>query len=301
MATTNDKAATSAKHTKALRTVLIFTSIYLIAEVVGGILTGSLALIADAGHMLTDVAGLALALFAIWFGKKKATATHTYGFYRTEILASVINCLVLFGISIYILIEAYYRFRNPPEVQSGTMMIVAVIGLGVNIAGMIILRKSSGESLNMKGAYFEVLSDMLTSIGVIIAGVIMLLTGWWYADPILSALIGLLILPRTYKLLMEGVNVLMEGTPKDIDLEKLRAAILATEGIAAEHDLHVWTLTSGVNAVSAHLIPSAAVQSVADVNAIIKAVKAKLASDFGISHVTLEMHLDEKDYAPNMV
>ncbi len=284
MATTPGVASNSARHTKALKTVLIFSSIYLAAEVVGGILTKSLALLADAGHMLTDVAGLALALFAIKFGQRKANARYTYGYYRSEILATIINCLVLLGISFYILFEAWQRFKNPPEVQSGAMMIVAVIGLGVNIAGMLMLRKSSGESLNMKGAYFEVLSDMLTSIGVIIAGVVMLLTGWWYADPILSALIGLLILPRTWKLMMEGVNVLMESVPTDVDIVKLREAMLAIPGISAVHDLHVWTITSGNNAMSAHVV--------AGQGASLQTIQKAVTDNFKIAHTTIQLEVE---------
>lgn len=287
MATTKSTASTSAKHSKALRTVLIFSSIYLLAEVVGGILTKSLALLADAGHMLTDVGGLALALFAIWFGQKKADATHTYGFYRTEILASIVNCLVLFGISFYVLFEAYQRFKNPPEVQSGPMMVVAIIGLAVNIAGMLVLRKSSGESLNMKGAYFEVLSDMLTSIAVIVAGIIMLTTGWWYADPILSALIGLLILPRTYKLLMEGVNVLMESVPADINLATLRESILGVEGVTGVHDLHVWTITSGNNALSVHVVCAA------HDDGLLAKINSLITASYNISHTTIQIEVGD--------
>lgn len=283
MAITSGATSNSARHTKALKTVLIFSSIYLVAEVVGGLLTGSLALLADAGHMLTDVAGLALALFAIWFGQRKATDKFSYGYYRAEILATIINCLVLFGISIYILIEAYQRFKNPPEVQSGAMMIVAVIGLGVNIAGMIILRKSSGESLNMKGAYFEVLSDMLTSIAVIVAGIIMLMTGWWYADPLLSALIGLLILPRTWNLMMEGVSVLMEAVPKGVEVAKIREAILALPGVTGVHDLHVWVITSGNNAMSAHVATDTELPD------ILTTINKAVTENFQIAHTTIQI------------
>ena len=167
---------------KGLAIVFCLTTAYLIAEVVGGLMTGSLALLADAGHMLTDVAGLGLALLAIKFAERPATPERTYGYYRVEILAALTNAVVLIGISLYILYEAWERFRNPPQVESGTMLVVASIGLAINIAGIIILRKGSKDSLNMKGAYFEVLSDMLTSVGVIVAGVIMLTTGWYYAD-----------------------------------------------------------------------------------------------------------------------
>lgn len=180
-----EAGSAASKHKKNLLIVLCFSGTYLIAEVIGGILTNSLALLADAAHMLTDVVGLLLAFIAIKIGERKADPSKTYGYYRAEILSAVINAVVLLGISLYVLYEAYQRFQNPPEVQSKSMLIVAGIGLLVNIAGMMILRKDSEASLNMKGAYFEVLSDMLTSIGVMIAGVIMLTTGWYYADPLI--------------------------------------------------------------------------------------------------------------------
>ncbi len=270
---------------KKLALVFGFTLLYLIAEVIGGLLTRSLALLADAGHMLTDVAGLGLALFAIRFAERPATPERTYGYYRVEILAAVINAVVLIGISLYILYEAYERFRNPPEVQSGAMLIVAAIGLVVNIAGMLILRKGSEESLNMKGAYFEVLSDMLTSIGVIVAGVIMLTTGWYHADPLISAGIGLFILPRTWVLLREAVGVLLEGTPSDVNLTALREAIESVPGVAGAHDLHVWTLTSGVNAMSMHAV----VADGAKHDDVLNAVRENITRNFKIAHITVQV------------
>ena len=226
------------KNKKRLAIVLALTSAYLVAEVIGGLLTHSLALLADAGHMLTDVAGLILALFAIRFAERPATPERTYGYYRIEILVALVNAVVLIGISLYILYEAYERFRNPPEIQSGGMLAVALVGLVVNIAGIYLLKSASEESLNMKGAYFEVLSDMLTSIGVIAAGIIMLTTGWYYADPIISAGIGVFILPRTWMLLRDAVGVLLEGTPHDVNLAALRESIRTVEGVADVHDLH---------------------------------------------------------------
>ena len=270
---------------KRLALVFGFTLLYLIAEVIGGLLTRSLALLADAGHMLTDVAGLGLALFAIRFAERPATPERTYGYYRVEILAAVINAVVLIGISLYILYEAYERFRNPPEVQSGAMLIVAAIGLAVNIAGILILRKGSEESLNMKGAYFEVLSDMLTSIGVIVAGVIMLTTGWYYADPLISAGIGLFILPRTWILLKEAVGVLLEGAPSDVNITALRDAIESVPGVASAHDLHVWTLTSGMNAMSAHVV----LADGATHDNVLAAVRERVTSGFKIAHVTVQI------------
>jgi cobalt-zinc-cadmium efflux system protein len=171
-----------------------------------------------------------------------------------EILAALTNAVVLILISLYILYEAYERFLNPPEVQSGTMIGIAVVGLIINLIGVYVLRSGSGESLNMKGAYFEVLSDMLTSIGVIIAGIIMLTTGWYYADPLISAGIGLFILPRTWSLLKDAVSVLIEGTPADVDMIELRKNLEQVEGVSGIHDLHVWSLTSGVNAMSCHAV-----------------------------------------------
>ena len=273
------------KNKKRLAIVLALTTAYLLAEVVGGLLTHSLALLADAGHMLTDVAGLALALLAIQFAERPATPERTYGFYRVEILAALTNAVVLIGISLYILYEAYQRFRNPPEIQSGIMLGVAAVGLIVNLAGIHLLRAASKESLNMKGAYFEVLSDMLTSIGVIVAAIIMLTTGWYYADPIISAGIGLFILPRTWMLLKDAVGVLLEGTPSDVNLTSLRESIASVQGVASVHDLHVWSLTSGVNAMSVHTV--LADHSLHD--EVLAAVQKRVTHDFKIAHATVQV------------
>ncbi len=270
---------------KSLAIVCGLTFAYLIAEVVGGLWTGSLALLADAGHMLTDVMGIALALFAIWFAERPASPERTYGYYRVEILAALTNAVVLIGISLYILYEAYERFLNPPEVESGWMLAVAALGLAVNIAGIFILRAGSKESLNMKGAYFEVLSDMLTSIGVIVAGIIMLTTGWYYADPLISAGIGLFILPRTWMLLKDAVGVLLEGTPSDVNVTALREGVLSLAGVAGVHDLHVWSLTSGVNAMSVHAV----LDDGATHDEVLQRVQRHITSNFKISHVTVQV------------
>lgn len=272
------------KNKKNLAIVLGLTLTYLIAEVIGGLWFNSLALLADAGHMLTDVAGLALALLAIWFAEKPATPERTYGYYRFEILAALTNAVILIGISLYILYEAYERFLDPPEVESTGMLIVAGIGLVINLFGMWILYSGSKESLNMKGAYFEVLSDMLTSIGVIIAGIIMLTTGWYYADPLLSAGIGLFILPRTWSLLKDAVGVLIEGTPADVDLPKLRESLEKIEGVAEIHDLHVWSITSGMNAMSVHAV----LAETAEHDEVLARVHEHCTEEFKISHVTVQ-------------
>ena len=273
------------KNKKRLAIVLGLTTAYLVAEVIGGLLTHSLALLADAGHMLTDVAGLGFALLAIRFAERPATPERTYGYYRIEILAALVNAVVLIGISLYILYEAYERFRNPPEIHSGGMLAVALVGLVVNIAGIYLLKSASEESLNMKGAYFEVLSDMLTSIGVIAAGIIMLTTGWYYADPIISAGIGVFILPRTWMLLRDAVGVLLEGTPHDVNLAALRESIRTVEGVADVHDLHVWSLTSGMNAMSVHAV--LADHSLHD--EVLAAVQKKVTSEFKIAHATVQV------------
>ena len=273
------------KNKKRLALVLVLTTAYLLAEVAGGLLTRSLALLADAGHMLTDVAGLAFALMAIRFAERPATPERTYGFYRIEILAALANAIVLIGISLYILYEAYERFWNPPQIQSGAMLGVASVGLVVNLIGIYLLQSASKESLNMKGAYFEVLSDMLTSVGVIVASIIMLTTGWYYADPLISAGIGLFILPRTWMLLRDAVGVLLEGTPADVNLASLREAIKSVSGVADVHDLHVWSLTSGVNAMSVH-----AVLSDHDLHDdVLVAVQKKVTSEFNIAHATVQV------------
>lgn len=288
--TNGDTKSAGSKNKKKLILVLCLSGFYLIAEVIGGILTKSLALLADAGHMLTDVGGLALALIAIKLGERKASAQKTYGYYRAEILAALTNAVVLIGISLYILYEAYQRFLHPPKVESGSMLMIAAIGLLVNIIGMLILRKDSGQSLNMKGAYFEVLSDMLTSIGVIIAGIIMLTTGWYYADPLLSAGIGLFILPRTWRLLKEATGVLLEGTPSDVDIDKLRKALLETKDIISVHDLHVWSLTSGINAMSVHVVVRNSVAK----NEMLTTLSKLITENFTISHTTIQ--LEDAEY-----
>ena len=269
------------------RLIIVFglTAVYLVAEVVAGLLTNSLALLADAGHMLTDVAGLGLALLAIKFAERPATPERTYGYYRVEILAALTNAVVLIGISIYILFEAYERFRNPPQVESKAMLLVATIGLAINIVGIVLLRKSAQESLNMKGAYFEVLSDMLTSIGVIVAAVVMLATGWFLADPLISAAIGLFILPRTWILLREAVGILLEGTPSSVNLASIRATVGRLPGVQEMHDLHVWTLTSGVNAMSAHVV----VVDTAMYDEVLSAVHDVITRSFPVKHVTVQI------------
>ncbi|MCY1017877.1 cation diffusion facilitator family transporter [Pyxidicoccus sp. MSG2] len=270
---------------RRLRLVLILTTLYLAAEVVGGLWTGSLALLADAGHMLTDAGGIALALMGMKFAARPATPERTYGFHRAEILAALTNAVVLIGISLYVVYEAWVRFRSPPTVASAEMVGVAALGLVVNIAGLLILRGGTTESLNMKGAYFEVLSDLLASLAVLLAGAVMWVTGWYSADPLISAAIGLFILPRTWRLLREAVGVLLEGTPATVNLMALREAIQAVPGVESVHDLHVWSLTSGVNAMSVHVVRRDASLS----DEVLHAVQTCVRSGFEVAHLTVQV------------
>ena len=268
-----------------LKKALILTSVYLVAEAVGGYATGSLALLADAAHMLTDVGGLALALLAISFAERAPTPERTYGYYRAEILAAVTNAVVLLGISLVVLFEAYRRFAAPPEVRTGWMLGIAVVGLAVNAISLLVLRGSASESLNVKGAYFEVLSDFVTSVGVIVAAGIMWATRWYYADPLISAAIGLFIVPRTWMMLREAIGVLLEGTPGNVDIAQVRKTMCAVEGVIDVHDLHVWSLTSGINALSAHVVRD----TTSPHEELLSKVRTVVKSSFPIAHVTLQV------------
>ncbi|BBL79066.1 MAG: cation diffusion facilitator family transporter [Actinomycetota bacterium] len=273
------------RHKGRLYVVLALTGSYMFAEVIGGILTGSLALLADAGHMLTDVFGISMALIAIKLGERPASDRRTFGYYRTEVLAALTNAVILVVVAIYILYEAYRRFQDPPDVLGGWMMVVAVIGLAVNLVGMFILVKGAGESLNVKGAYLEVLGDTLGSIGVIVASLIIIFTGWYPADPIIGVGIGLFIIPRAYNLLKESVNVLLEGTPKDLDLGEVREALEKLPGVVRVHDLHAWTITSGMNAMSGHLV----VEDMNRSSDILTGAQKLLHDRFDIEHSTIQI------------
>lgn len=299
MSSLNSTSA-GAKHNKSLKIVFAITASYLIVEVIVGFISNSLALLSDAAHMLTDVGGQALALFAIWMSSKPRNNRKTYGYYRTEIFSALINAIVLIFISGYILYEAWQRFKEPPAVAGIPMLIVAVCGLIINLIAMRILKAGSEESINIKGAFLEVVSDMLSSVAVIIAGIIILATGWLYIDPIMSALIGLFILPRTYNLLKESVDILLEGVPKDVDYSAVEKFITQKPGVVSVHDLHIWTLTSGINALSVHIIMSAETNLLA-INEITSSIKNELSTTFKITHTTIEVHIDTEGYVANII
>jgi cobalt-zinc-cadmium efflux system protein len=274
-----------AKHRRSLVLALGLTSTFLVVEVIGALLSGSLALLADAAHMLTDAGGLALALFAIWFAARPMSSSKTYGYLRAEVLAALTNAVVLLLLAIYILFEAYQRLFEPPDVASVPVLIVAVVGLVVNIISMRLLAAGSEESLNIKGAYFEVLADMLGSIGVIVSAVVIMFTGWTMIDPIVGAAIGLFIVPRTWMLLKHSVNILLEGTPTGFEFERLRRELKALPDVVDVHDLHVWTITSGVDSMSGHLV----VGDGGDEQTVLASARQLLHDEFGIEHTTIQI------------
>lgn len=279
------KGTAGARHRRSLVLALGLTATFLVAEIVGALISGSLALLADAAHMLTDAGGLALALFAIWFAARPATPAKSYGYLRAEVLAALANAVVLLLLTVYILYEAYQRLFEPTEILSTPMLVVAVIGLIVNLVSMRLLASGSQESLNLKGAYFEVLADMLGSVAVIASALLIMFTGWTLVDPIVGAGIGLFIVPRTWSLLTQAVNILLEGTPVGFDMRKLDGALRDIAGVTDLHDLHVWTITSGIDAMSGHLV----VTDGTDEQTVLLKAREKLHAEFGIDHSTFQI------------
>jgi cobalt-zinc-cadmium efflux system protein len=273
---------------------LLATCIYMIAEAVGGYLTNSLALLADAGHMLTDVAALTLTLSAFWFAARPATPSKTYGYYRLEILAAFINGVALVLISLWIFYEAYHRLFALEEIKSAGMIAVAAGGLATNLFCAYLLHGSHEHDLNMHGAWLHVVSDALGSVAAIAAGILVLFFGWTAADSLSSALIALIIIFGSWRLIRESVNVLLEGTPSHINLTALEAAILKTEGVQEVHDLHVWTITSGREALSAHVV----YYETASASVVLRRLQHEITERFGISHLTIQMEKPETDQNP---
>ena len=280
----------AAGHRNRLVGVFGLTFAVFVIQIVGGLISNSLALLADAGHMFTDVFGIGLALAAIGIAGRPATDSRTFGFLRFEILAAAVNAVLLFGVAAFVLFEAWQRLSDPPEVSSGLMLAVAVVGLGANAISLWVLRKAQGHSLNMRGAYLEVLGDFAGSAAVIVAALVIALTGWQQADAVASAVIGLLILPRTWGLLREAVDILLEATPKGVDLEAVRSHIVAAAGVVDVHDLHVWTITSGMNVVSAHVV----LDDGADAPSVLDELCLCLSGDFDIEHSTFQLEASDR-------
>lgn len=274
-----------------LRRVLLITGTFMVIELVGGLLTGSLALLADAGHMLTDVAALGLSAFAMWMAAKPSTPEKTYGYHRGEILAAVTNAVVLLLLAIWILYEAYRRMFEPPHVLGLPMLLIGFVGLAVNVASMKLLADESASSLNVRSAYLEVVSDAISSVGVIFGGVTIWLTGWFLIDPLLSAGISVFIVWRTWALLTQAVHVLMEGVPTHLDAKEVGQAMAAVPGVKGIHDLHIWTITSGLDALSSHVV----VPVGNDRDEVLERLQSLLRDRFGIDHVTLQIVEERSD------
>jgi len=268
-----------------LKLVFLLTAGFLAVEVAAAWVTGSLALLADAGHMLADVAAVAMALTAIRFGRRPADPARTYGYYRLEMLAALANGVLLLAMSGYLVFEAYRRFSDPPRFDGWVVLGVAIAGLLVNVAGAGMLAQAQKTSLNLRGAYLEVLSDLLGSVVVIVAAIVFLATGFGLIDVIASLFIGLFIVPRALSLTGQAVHVLLEGVPRDVDITDVRRHILETPGVESVHDLHVWNLTSGMNVMSAHVVIQAGTSS----EEILDALQGCLGDHFDIAHSTIQI------------
>ena len=286
---------TTIKHERPLWIAFGLTLFFLLVEVVGGLLTNSLALLSDAAHMMTDVLALGISLFAVRMARRPADAKRTYGYARMEAIGALVNGGLLFLAAGYILWAAVGRFSQPPHVESGGMLLVAVLGLVVNLVSMKLLQAGAGESLNMKGAYLEVWSDMLGSVGVIAGALLIRFTGWTVVDPIIAVLIGLWVLPRTWTLLREAGHVLMQGVPSGIDPDEIRDAMQAQPGVATVHDLHIWALGSREPILTAHVLLSL---DAGDPDAVRTAMSQMLRERFDIHHATLQVeirHCEDRD------
>ena len=271
---------------RSLSLALALTVVVMVAEAVGGWLTGSLSLQADAGHMLTDASALGLALLALWFASKPADPKATYGYYRLEILAALANGVTLLLLALYIGWEAVERLRDPQPIRAGTMLVVAGIGLATNLLGILLL-KGRGHSLAVKGAYLHLLGDTLSSVGVVAAGAVVWFTGFTAADAVVSVLIALVVVYGAIRLVREAVDVLLEAVPAHLDLAEVLHAMEHVEGVTAVHDLHIWTISSGMHALSAHVVVGGC--DLGKNDEILRRVKGELHEQFGIDHVTLQI------------
>ncbi|WP_175409834.1 cation diffusion facilitator family transporter [Streptomyces sp. TRM64462] len=278
-----------AAHRWRLRVALAITLSVMVVEVVGGLLADSLALIADAAHMATDAVGLGMALLAIHFANRPPTPKRTYGYARAEILAALANCLLLLGAGGYVLYEAIQRFITPAETKGGLAIVFALVGLAANMVSLSLLVRGQKESLNVRGAYLEVLADALGSVTVLVAAVVILATGWQAADPIASLVIGLMIVPRTLKLMRETLDVLLESAPKGVDMMEVREHLLALPGVQDVHDLHAWTITSGMPVLSAHVVVDATALDAVGHEKTLHELQECLVGHFDVEHCTFQL------------
>jgi cobalt-zinc-cadmium efflux system protein len=285
------------RHKGRLAAAFVLLAAFMVVEVVGGLLSDSLALLSDAGHMLTDVLGLGMALAAIQLATRGSERSHqTFGLYRLEILAALANAVLLCGVALYVLVEAIGRFDDPPEVRSGMLLVVAGLGLVANLGAFALLRKGAEESLNLEGAYLEVLADTVGSVAVIAGGVVIEVTGWGWVDPAVGVAIGVWILPRTWRLGAQAVRILVQAAPPGFDLDALQADLAAGAGVVDVHDLHVWTLTSDMDVVSAHLM----VTTGTDTHGVLDQARLVLRERYRIDHATLQIEPDDHEGCEEM-
>lgn len=268
-----------------LRVILVLTSFFFVVEVLGGLWTNSLALLSDAGHMLSDMFALGLSLFAFWLSSKKPSSTKTYGYYRFEVVAAFINGVLLVLIALWIFGEAYGRFQEPTMVKSMPMLFIAILGLTINLLGIYLLHEAGAANLNVRGALFHLMGDAAGSVGAITAAVVISVTGWTFFDPLVSVLIGLLIIYSAWRLLWDVVNILMQGVPAHIDLDHIKQAMLSVEGVTGLCDLHIWSLTSQVDSLSAHVV----VEDMTRNKEILQKLTRLINDEFAINHVTLQI------------
>jgi cobalt-zinc-cadmium efflux system protein len=275
-----------ARHSGRLWAAFALLAVFIVVEAVTAFATGSLALLSDAGHMFTDVLGIGMALAAITAARRAASdPQRTFGLYRLEVLAALANAVLLFGVALYVLVEAVLRFSDAPRVSTGPMLVVAGAGLLANIVAFGLLRRGARESINVRGAYLEVLGDLVGSVGVLAGAAVIAGTGWFLVDPLVAVGVGLFILPRTWKLGREAVRILVQAAPEHLDVAAMRTSLGALPGVCDVHDLHVWTLTSGMEVASAHL----GIQGDAEVGAVLAAAREALQDGFGIDHATLQV------------
>ncbi len=286
----SERRSAAFAHQRALRSAFALIAAVLVVEVAGGLASRSLALLADAGHLLTDVAGLGLTLLAISMARRPASRERTYGSYRLEILAALANAMLLFGVAGAVLVEAAHRLADPPRVASGWMLAVAILALAAALVSARLLHAGHRESLNVRGAYLEVLSDLFGAAAVIVSALVIRTTGLWAADPIASILIAVLILPRTWRLLRESIDVLLEAAPRGMDLDRVRAHIAGAPGVADVHDLHAWTITSGIDVVSAHVV----LEPGASPSAVLDHLCGCLAGHFDVEHSTFQLETHDR-------
>lgn len=276
---------------RRLSIALVLILGYMVAEIVGGILAGSLTLLADAGHMLTDGASIGLALVAMHFATRAPSMKRTYGYHRLEILAALVNALTLWGISVWIMVEAFHRFASAPEVGGGLVLGVGSVGLVVNVIVAAMLHRSAKHSINVEGAFQHVIADLLGSVAVVVSGVLIWAFGWYLADPILSVVIGILILVSAWRLLKKTVHVLLEGAPDHIDLSRLCDAFVGVEGVRGVHDVHVWTLASGYDALTAHVMVDPADDGLSR-DQLLGRLRTIAYREFQLQHITLQLETE---------